>query len=62
MAKTQPVAFGRTELGQSVYDIYFSKMSAAEVVRRHPTLTREWVLAQRKSKTAKKIAANRAKP
>lgn len=41
------IAFGRTELGQALYDVCFSRMSAAEAARRHK-LNREFVLKMRK--------------
>jgi hypothetical protein len=43
----QIVAFGKTEMGQTVYDILSSSLSAAEVARRHPEVNREFVLYMR---------------
>lgn len=57
--KLEDVAFGRTPLGQAVYDVYMSSMSAAECVRRHPELTREQVLRQRNSKVGKELRRKR---
>jgi hypothetical protein len=42
------VVYGRTELGQTLYDALLSSMTAAECVRRHPGLSREFVLNFRK--------------
>lgn len=42
------IVYGRTELGQTVYDIFFSSLSAAEVVRRHSRVTRKFVLDMRR--------------
>jgi hypothetical protein len=42
------IAFGRTPLGQCVYDVLFSRLSAREVVRRYPDLTRKYVLDMRR--------------
>lgn len=41
------VAFGRTKMGQAAYDVLCSSMSGAEVVRRHPEVTRDFVLKMR---------------
>lgn len=58
------IVFARTELGQTVYDIYFSSMSAAEVVRRHRGVKREFVLDQRRNHSlpATRYAKKRRKP
>jgi hypothetical protein len=42
------VAYGKTALGQALWDVCFSRLSAAECVRRHPDTTREFVLALRR--------------
>lgn len=41
------VAYGRTPMGQAAYDLLCSSMSGAEVVRRHPQMSREFVLQMR---------------
>lgn len=39
------ITFGRTDLGQTIYDVLHSSLSAAEVARRHSgDLNRELVL------------------
>lgn len=42
------IVYTRTALGRMVYDVVFSRHSAAEVARRHKKLTREEVLLLRK--------------
>ena len=42
------IYYGRTERGQALYDALLSSMSAAECVRRHSYMTREFVLGLRK--------------
>jgi hypothetical protein len=60
MAKHE-VTYGRTPLGQAVYDIYFSSLSAVEVARRHK-LDRAYVLEQRKHNPVAKAATKKRKP
>ncbi len=45
--KGHVVAFGRTKLGQAVYDVIFSSMSAKKAAKKHG-LSRESVLQQRR--------------
>lgn len=54
----QTVAFGRTALGQAAYDVIISSLSGAEVARRHPELTRLFVLDMRR--TYRKLRPRRA--
>lgn len=42
------VVYGRTPLGQCLYDALLSSMTAAEVCRRYPELSREFVLKLRR--------------
>jgi hypothetical protein len=42
------VAYGRTALGQAVYDVLMSSMTAEECHRRHPDLSRNFILQMRK--------------
>jgi len=46
--KRDTVVFRKTDLGQAVYDVCFSRMSATEAVRRHPGITRKFVLQMRR--------------
>lgn len=48
------VAFGKTRLGQTAYDVMLSSMSAAEAARRHK-LKRDWVLKMRRDPNVKKL-------
>jgi hypothetical protein len=45
--KADQVVFIRTPFGQCLYDVLFSSKSAAAVVRKYPSLTREFVLKMR---------------
>ena len=45
--KGKLVGFGRTAIGQAVYDVCFSSMSAAKVAKRY-RVSREFVLEQRR--------------
>lgn len=45
--KGEIVAFGRTKIGQTVYDVIFSSMSAKKVAKKYH-LSRDFVLAQRR--------------
>jgi hypothetical protein len=42
------ILFGRTDIGQTLYDVISSSMTAAEVVRRHPKVSRDFVLYMRR--------------
>lgn len=46
--KPETIAYARTSLGQALYDCCMSRMSAKECVRRHPELTRTFVLKMRR--------------
>lgn len=41
------IMFGRTPKGQCLYDVLMSSMTAAEVHRKYPTLSRDFVLRMR---------------
>jgi hypothetical protein len=45
--KGHVVAFGRTKLGQAVYDVIFSSMSAKKAAKKH-RVSREFVLQKRR--------------
>ena len=47
--KPSGVIFKRTRFGQMVYDVLISRLSAVEVVRRHPTLSLDFVYSIRKA-------------
>ncbi len=53
--------YGRTDLGQAVYDVLFSGMSAAKCARRHPDLTRDWILKIRRENRKLRPEARRTK-
>jgi hypothetical protein len=42
------IVFGRTELGQALYDVLMSGMSATEAARRHRGVSRKFVLEMRR--------------